>query len=112
MFTATTARVSDGCDAALYTLKVGPHTLEVGQPIGDRSVWAGISPPPAGPLRVAYDRQQAAVEKFDRVLSGRSTWSRSGATLTITAGGSGTIVLRPTGPALPMATVTGERWVL
>ena len=113
VFTATTARVSDGCDAALYELKPGPDTLEVGRPIGDRSVCAGgTARPPAGPLRVAYDRQEAAVKKFDRVLSGRSTWRRSGTTLTITAAGAGTVVLGPTTPAVPMATVTGERWVL
>ena len=112
VFTATTARISDGCDAALYALKLGPHTLDVGKPIGDQSVCSGISPPAAGPPRVAYDQLQAAVKKFDRVLSGRSTWNRSGATLTITAAGAGTIVLRPTTPGVAFATVTGERWVL
>ena len=113
VFTATTARVSDGCDAPLYALKLGPHTLQVGQPIGNRSVCLVAGGPKlVGPLRVAYDRRAAAVKKFDRVLSGRSTWNRNGATLTITAAGAGTIVLKPTTPAVPFATVTGERWVL
>lgn len=45
---------------------------------------------------------------FDRVLSGRSTWSRTGATLTVTKAGAA-VVLRPSGPAVAL---TAEHWIL
>lgn len=108
VFTATTARVSDGCAGALHELSIAAHTLEVGKPIGAGFTCGGTPRPQAGPLRVAYDRHQAAVTEFDRILSGRATWSRSGASLHL-ASAAGTLVLRASGAAV---TVAGETWTL
>ena len=109
VFTATAARTFDGCVGEQRALTLGAHTLDIGDLIGGVGACTGTPRPDPGPLRRAYDAQQAAVTKFDRVLMGHSTWTRTADTLRIVSPTAGSLALRRFGQAV---SVTGNRWTL
>ena len=109
VFTATVARTFDGCVGEQRALKLGARTLDIGDLVGGLGACTGTPRPDPGPLRLAYDARQAAVTKFDRVLMGRSTWTRTADTLRIVSPTAGSLALRISGRAV---SVTGNRWTL